>query len=151
MHVDTARELKALLSRRLSEAPPGAVVASEARDGWSGVALGLAPAGPGQVHLAVRLRAEADASLVLGALDEAARAEVDVRVIGAVRPLRSPTPEQLDRWVVPTIRGERRECYAITEEGAGSDVDAIRATATRDGDSYRLKQKRKAGLVPKAK
>ena len=39
------------------------------------------------------------------------------------------TTEQLDRWVVPTIRGERRECYAITEEGAGSDVDAIQATA----------------------
>ena len=46
--------------------------------------------------------------------------------------------EQLDRWVVPTIRGERRECYAITEEGAGSDVDAIGATATRDGDGYLL-------------
>jgi acyl-CoA dehydrogenase len=46
--------------------------------------------------------------------------------------------EQLDRWVVPTIRGERRECYAITEEGAGSDVDAIRATATRHRDGYLL-------------
>jgi acyl-CoA dehydrogenase len=46
--------------------------------------------------------------------------------------------EQLDRWVVPTIRGDRRECYAITEEGAGSDVDAITATATRDGDGYLL-------------
>src|SRR5215213_10064834 len=49
------------------------------------------------------------------------------------------TPEQLERWVVPTIRGERRECYAITEEGAGSDVDAISATATRDGDGYLLR------------
>jgi alkylation response protein AidB-like acyl-CoA dehydrogenase len=48
------------------------------------------------------------------------------------------TAEQLERWVVPTTRGERRECYAITEEGAGSDVDAIAATATRDGDGYRL-------------
>ena len=48
------------------------------------------------------------------------------------------TTEQLDRWVVPTIRGERRECYAITEEGAGSDVDAIQATAARDGDDYLL-------------
>ena len=48
------------------------------------------------------------------------------------------TPEQLERWVVPTIRGERRECYAITEEGAGSDVDAISARATRDGDGYLL-------------
>src|SRR6266508_1799486 len=48
------------------------------------------------------------------------------------------TDEQLERWVVPTIRGERRECYAITEEGAGSDVDAIEATALRDGDGYLL-------------
>jgi alkylation response protein AidB-like acyl-CoA dehydrogenase len=29
------------------------------------------------------------------------------------------TQEQLERWIVPTIRGERHECYAITEEGAG--------------------------------
>ena len=48
------------------------------------------------------------------------------------------TPEQLERWIVPTIRGERHECYAITEEGAGSDVDAIAATARRDGDEYVL-------------
>jgi alkylation response protein AidB-like acyl-CoA dehydrogenase len=46
--------------------------------------------------------------------------------------------EQLQRWIVPTIRGERHECYAITEEGAGSDVDAIAATARRDGDGYVL-------------
>jgi acyl-CoA dehydrogenase len=39
---------------------------------------------------------------------------------------------------VPTIRGERQECYAITEEGAGSDVDAIEATARREGDAYVL-------------
>jgi alkylation response protein AidB-like acyl-CoA dehydrogenase len=48
------------------------------------------------------------------------------------------TPEQLERWIVPTIRGERQECYAITEAGAGSDVDAIEATARRDGDAYVL-------------
>jgi alkylation response protein AidB-like acyl-CoA dehydrogenase len=46
--------------------------------------------------------------------------------------------EQLERWIVPTIRGERHECYAITEEGAGSDVDAIEATARRDGNVYVL-------------
>src|SRR5512134_2761299 len=48
------------------------------------------------------------------------------------------TPEQLERWIVPTIRGERQECYAITEAGAGSDVDAIQATARRDDDAYVL-------------
>ena len=45
---------------------------------------------------------------------------------------------QLQRWVLPTIRGELRECYAITEEGAGSDVDGIQATARREGEEYVL-------------
>jgi acyl-CoA dehydrogenase len=46
--------------------------------------------------------------------------------------------EQLERWILPSIRGEMHECYAITEAGAGSDVDAIEATARRDGDGYVL-------------
>ncbi len=46
--------------------------------------------------------------------------------------------DQLSRWIVPTIRGERHECYAITEETAGSDVDAIQSTAHRDGEEYVL-------------
>jgi acyl-CoA dehydrogenase len=48
------------------------------------------------------------------------------------------TADQLDRYVRPAIAGEREECYAITEEGAGSDVDAIEAIAHRDGDEYLL-------------
>jgi acyl-CoA dehydrogenase len=45
---------------------------------------------------------------------------------------------QRERWLLPTVRGEMQECYAITEEGAGSDVAAIRATARREGDDYVL-------------
>jgi alkylation response protein AidB-like acyl-CoA dehydrogenase len=48
------------------------------------------------------------------------------------------TAEQLERWIVPTVRGERHECYAISEPEAGSDVDAISSTAQRDGDDYVL-------------
>ena len=48
------------------------------------------------------------------------------------------TEDQLERYVRPAVRGEREECYAITEEGAGSDVAAIEATARRDGDGYLL-------------
>ena len=48
------------------------------------------------------------------------------------------TTYQTQRWILPTVRGEMQECYAITEEGAGSDVDAIVATARRDGDTYVL-------------
>ncbi len=48
------------------------------------------------------------------------------------------TPDQIDRYVRPAIAGDREECYAITEEGAGSDVSAIEATARRDGGDYLL-------------
>jgi len=48
------------------------------------------------------------------------------------------TPYQIERFVIPTVRGEREECYAITEENAGSDVDSIVATARLDGDDYVL-------------
>jgi acyl-CoA dehydrogenase len=48
------------------------------------------------------------------------------------------TADQLERYVMPAISGDREECYAITEEGAGTDVDAIEATASRDGDEYLL-------------
>ena len=48
------------------------------------------------------------------------------------------TPDQIERYVIPAIRAEKEECYAITEDGAGSDVDAIVATARRHGDDYIL-------------
>lgn len=48
------------------------------------------------------------------------------------------SPFQMETWVKPNIRGERHECYAITEADAGSDVDGIKATARRDGDHYLL-------------
>jgi acyl-CoA dehydrogenase len=48
------------------------------------------------------------------------------------------TPDQVERYLKPTIRGEREECYAITEESAGSDVDAIEATARPDGGEWVL-------------
>lgn len=112
MHVDSARELKARLSQRLFETPSGQVVASgiPAESGWSGVALGLVPVGANQVHLAVRLIAEADAKEVLAGLDDAAKGEVDVRVIGPVRPLSSrtpasPTPEELQQRTRPLRPG----------------------------------------------
>ncbi len=48
------------------------------------------------------------------------------------------TEEQRRRYLVPTVAGEMSECYAITEEAAGSDVDGIEATARREGDGYVL-------------
>jgi alkylation response protein AidB-like acyl-CoA dehydrogenase len=48
------------------------------------------------------------------------------------------TADQAERYLRPTVRGEREECYAITEEGAGTDVEAIEATARRHGDGWLL-------------
>ncbi|WP_116244534.1 acyl-CoA dehydrogenase family protein [Nocardiopsis sp. FIRDI 009] len=46
--------------------------------------------------------------------------------------------EQKKRYLLPTIEGERRSCFAITEPGAGSDAKAIRTRAVRDGDTWVL-------------
>lgn len=46
--------------------------------------------------------------------------------------------EQLQKYVLPMMRGEHKDCYAITESGPGSDVSGLEATATRDGDDYLL-------------
>lgn len=48
------------------------------------------------------------------------------------------TDEQIERYVLPMMRGELKDCYAITESGPGSDVAGLDATATRNGDHYTL-------------
>jgi acyl-CoA dehydrogenase len=40
------------------------------------------------------------------------------------------TPEQIDRYLRPALRGDLHDAYAVTEEHAGSDPSAIAATAT---------------------
>jgi acyl-CoA dehydrogenase len=44
--------------------------------------------------------------------------------------------EQRERYLLPAIRGERHDCVAMTEPGAGSDVRSMSTTARRDGDHY---------------
>jgi len=48
------------------------------------------------------------------------------------------TPEQIDRYVLPIVRGEYREAWALTEPGAGSDLTGLQATAVREGDEWVL-------------
>jgi len=52
--------------------------------------------------------------------------------------LRACTPEQRERYLIPAIKGERRDAYAVTEAEAGSDYTAISSTAVPDGDGYVL-------------
>jgi acyl-CoA dehydrogenase len=44
--------------------------------------------------------------------------------------------EQRERYLLPSIRGERHDCLAMTEPGAGSDVRSMTCRAVREGDDY---------------
>jgi len=46
------------------------------------------------------------------------------------------TPEQQDRYLPKMATGEIRATMALTEPGGGSDLQAMRTTARRDGESY---------------
>ena len=57
----------------------------------------------------------------------------------------SPTPILMDlqqpvrdKYVPPLCRGETTMCFALTEPDTGSDAQAIRTTAVRDGDEWVL-------------
>jgi len=44
--------------------------------------------------------------------------------------------EQIDKYLVPTIRGEKVDCLAMTEPNAGSDVRSMKCHAERDGEYF---------------
>ncbi|MDH5501413.1 MAG: acyl-CoA/acyl-ACP dehydrogenase [Gammaproteobacteria bacterium] len=46
--------------------------------------------------------------------------------------------KQIDEFILPMMHGKRKDCYAITEAGPGSDVAGLEATAVRDGKHYVL-------------
>jgi alkylation response protein AidB-like acyl-CoA dehydrogenase len=50
--------------------------------------------------------------------------------------LKLATKEQKDRWLPGFCSGELITAIAMTEPGAGSDLQGIRTTAVRDGDHY---------------
>ncbi|MBJ6135429.1 acyl-CoA/acyl-ACP dehydrogenase [Ochrobactrum sp. Q0168] len=44
--------------------------------------------------------------------------------------------EQIEKYLKPAIRGERKDAFALTEPGAGSDARGITTKAVRDGDYW---------------
>jgi alkylation response protein AidB-like acyl-CoA dehydrogenase len=79
----------------------------------------------------------------LHVLEEFSRGHGSLRMIvhvanGIWRPvLRRATPEQVERFVRPHVRGDALIAFALTEPGAGSGAD-IRTEAHRQGDHYVL-------------
>ncbi|WRH63677.1 MAG: acyl-CoA dehydrogenase family protein [Fuscovulum sp.] len=52
--------------------------------------------------------------------------------------LLAATEEQRQKYLYPCIRGEKWDCLAMTEPGAGSDLRGMKASAKPDGDDWVL-------------
>ena len=50
--------------------------------------------------------------------------------------LRACKGDQIEEYLIPTIKGERVDCMAMSEPDAGSDVRGMKCSAVRDGDDY---------------
>src|SRR5947209_4575420 len=48
------------------------------------------------------------------------------------------TPEQVERYLIPALRGEGGDAYAVTEAEAGSDPGGIATTAVRTDGGWRI-------------
>ena len=46
--------------------------------------------------------------------------------------------EQIKEYILPLMEGKRKDCYAITESGSGSDVANLESTAKKTTDGYAL-------------
>jgi acyl-CoA dehydrogenase len=57
---------------------------------------------------------------------------------GAYNVLASGTPEQIERYLKPALRGELHDAYAVTEAEAGSDPSRIATTAVRSHGGWVL-------------
>ena len=104
MHPDSARELKARILELLAAAPPVVQASGWDEERRPHVAVGLAPDGAGRARVAIRIEEEGDRALVPD-LGRAAAEQLDVRVIGRVRALSSPAPEELQQRVRPLRPG----------------------------------------------
>jgi acyl-CoA dehydrogenase len=77
-------------------------------------------------------------------LDVVARHNVEGFALGLHNVIVTPyiilhgTEEQKHRWLPKLVSGERVCAIAMSEPGAGSDLQSIRTTALRDGDGYRI-------------
>src|SRR3954447_405231 len=59
-------------------------------------------------------------------------------VPSAYNVLAQGTPEQIERWLRPALRGELHDAYAVTEEHAGSDPSGIATTARPTDAGWRI-------------
>jgi isovaleryl-CoA dehydrogenase len=97
--------------------------------------FGLAIPGPwGEAHVSMPCYALVTEELARGWMSLAGA--MGGHTVVAKLILHYGTPEQQQRYLPRMATGEIRAAMALTEPGGGSDLQAMRTTARRDGDSY---------------
>ena len=120
-------ELECERSRGLSADALGSIRSAVIDGGWGAINHSVEDGGAG-LDLFQQILVQEEMGKATGALwDVVWRPSI---------PLREGTEEQKDTYLRPACRGERRDAYAITEEGAGSDPSMVRTTAKPDGDGF---------------
>jgi alkylation response protein AidB-like acyl-CoA dehydrogenase len=112
---------------------PAEIYARMAELGLFGITVAEPDGGAGADALAYALVMEELARGYASVADQCGLVELVGTLLGE-----HGTAEQKSRYLAPLLRAERRCAYAITEAEAGSDVAAIRTTATRTKYGWRL-------------
>jgi alkylation response protein AidB-like acyl-CoA dehydrogenase len=113
---------------------PSDVVADIAARGLLGLCLPTRFSGAGCDYLAL-----ADAAAALEAVDGSLREVLAVHLgLHALAIYQWGTDAQQARWLPALARGKHLGCFALNEPAAGSDVANMTATATADGDGWRI-------------
>lgn len=105
-----------------------------ARQGWLGLRYPEAYGGGAADNMTFNLMCE---ELARGSLALAATVAMQA-LMGTDFIYRFGTEQQKEQWLVPALRGEKIGSIAMTEPEAGSDLGAIRTTAVRQDNGYRL-------------
>ncbi len=94
----------------------------------------IALGGKGLTHVEQAVVFEAAGWSILGpvAMNCAAPDEGNMFMLGKIA-----NPSQIERYLLPMVRGEHRSAFAMTEPGgAGSDPAQLQTRAIREGDDY---------------
>ena len=111
-----------------------AIIAKMAEQGLLGICIPVRYGGQGMDYISLGIVSEE-----LEYVDTSARVVMSVHVgLNSLGVLQWGTEEQKQRFLVPQARGEKIACFCLTEPDAGTDVQAMRATARREGNHYIL-------------
>lgn len=116
-----------------AEAVPSALYRALAAAGLFGITVPEAEGGAGADALGYALVMEELARGYASVADQAGLVELLGTLLA-----QHGSAAQKARYLAPLLRAEIRCAYALTEEGAGSDLAALKTVARRDGAGWRL-------------